>query len=136
MLALPLGLIEALASASLDALPPRLVDEEDLVTANALLGGAQDLAIVVGPVVAAVVNARWGLAGAFGADAVTYLFGLAVAVPLAVGRWAEPHHSRRGGRCGRGWISPAAPEACAGRLLSLPGPTCCGPCSACSSLSA
>jgi MFS family permease len=61
LLALPLGLIEALASASLDALPPRLVDDEDLVAANALLGGAQDLAIVVGPVVAALVNVRWGL---------------------------------------------------------------------------
>ncbi|MBW3614577.1 MAG: MFS transporter [Actinobacteria bacterium] len=85
VLALPLGLIEALATASLDALPPRLVQGDDLVTANALLGGAQDLAIVVGPVVAAAVNARWGLAGAFGADAVTFLFGLAVALPLAVG---------------------------------------------------
>ncbi|MBW3555384.1 MAG: MFS transporter [Actinobacteria bacterium] len=85
VLALPLGLIEALATASLDALPPRLVAGEDLVTANALLGGAQDVAIVVGPVVAAVVNARWGLAGAFGADAVTFLFGLAVALPLTVG---------------------------------------------------
>ena len=84
-LALPLGLIEALGTASLDALPPRLVDDEDLVAANALLGGAQDLAIVVGPVVAALVNARWGLAGAFVADAVTFLVGLAVAVPLRVG---------------------------------------------------
>ncbi|MDP9387925.1 MAG: MFS transporter [Actinomycetota bacterium] len=85
VLALPLGLIEALASASLDALPPRLVPSEDLVSANALLGGAEDLAIVLGPVVAAVVNARWGLAGAFLADALTFLVGLAVALPLPVG---------------------------------------------------
>jgi predicted MFS family arabinose efflux permease len=84
LLALPLGLIEALASASLDALPPRLVDDEDLVAANALLGGAQDLAIVVGPVVAALVNVRWGLPGAFVADAATFLVGMAVAIPLAV----------------------------------------------------
>ncbi len=84
VLALPLGLIEALASASLDALPPRLVDDRDLVQANALLGGAQDLAIVVGPVVAALVNVRWGLSGAFLADAATFLVGLAVAVPLDV----------------------------------------------------
>lgn len=82
VLALPLGLIEALASASLDALPPRLVDDRDLVRANALLGGAQDLAIVVGPVVAALVNARWGLGAAFLADAATFLVGLAVVVPL------------------------------------------------------
>ncbi len=84
VLALPLGLIEALASASLDALPPRLVEDRDLVQANALLGGAQDLAIVIGPVVAALVNARWGLSGAFLADAATFLVGLAVAVPLKV----------------------------------------------------
>lgn len=84
VLALPLGLVEALAGASLDALPPRLVPDEDLVTANALLGGAQDLAIIVGPAVAAVVNARWGLEGAFAADAATFLVGLAVALRLAV----------------------------------------------------
>lgn len=85
VLALPLGLAEALASASLDALPPRLVADEDLVRANALLGGAEDLAVVVGPVVAAVVNARWGLAGAFLADALTFLVGAAVALPLRIG---------------------------------------------------
>ena len=96
VLALPLGLIEALASASLDALPPRLVDDEDLVSANALLGGAQDLAIVVGPVVAAAVNVRWGLAGAFVADALTYLVGMAVAWPLPVGSVAEGPRSTWG----------------------------------------
>ncbi len=79
VLALPLGLIEAMAAASLDALPPRLVDDEDLVTANALLGGAQDLAIVIGPILAAVVNVRWGLAGAFAADAATFAVGFVVA---------------------------------------------------------
>lgn len=89
VLALPLGLIEALASASLDSLPPRLVADEDLVRANALLGGAQDLAIIVGPAVAAVVNARWGLEAAFVADAATFLVGLAVALPLKVGAAAE-----------------------------------------------
>lgn len=82
VLAVPLGLCEALAAASLDALPPRLVDDDELVSANALLGGADDVAIVLGPVLAAVVNARWGLTGAFVADAVTFLAGLAVALPL------------------------------------------------------
>jgi predicted MFS family arabinose efflux permease len=89
VLALPLGLIEGLASASLDAIPPRLVDDEHVVTANALLGGAQDLAIVVGPVVAALVNARWSLGGAFMADALTFLVGLAVVLPLDVGPAAD-----------------------------------------------
>lgn len=76
-LALPLGLIEGLATASIDALPPRLVDDGDLLRANAILGTAEDLAMVVGPVVAAVVNAGWGLAGAFLADAATFAVGMA-----------------------------------------------------------
>jgi predicted MFS family arabinose efflux permease len=84
VLALPLGLIEALAAASLDAIPPRLVPDDQLVTANALLGGAQDLAIVIGPILAAVVNAQWGLEGAFFADAATFLVGALVALRLRI----------------------------------------------------
>ncbi len=83
-LALPLGLVEALAAASLDSLPPRLVDDEDLVAANALLGGAQDLAIVIGPVAAAIVNAPWGLQGAFLLDAATFLVGALAALAVHV----------------------------------------------------
>src|SRR5215470_11780298 len=79
LLALPLGLIEAFAAASLDAIPPRLVPTDQLVAANALLGGAQDVAIVIGPIVAALVNEQWGLRGAFLADAATFLFAAAVA---------------------------------------------------------
>jgi predicted MFS family arabinose efflux permease len=84
VLALPLGLIEALAAASLDAIPPRLVPDDQLVTANALLGGAQDLAIVVGPIAAALVNSQWGIEGAFFADAATFLVGAVVALRLRV----------------------------------------------------
>jgi DHA3 family macrolide efflux protein-like MFS transporter len=84
VLALPLGLIEALATASLDAIPPRIVPDEQLVTANALLGGAQDLAIVVGPIAAALVNTRWGIEGAFFADAATFLVGALVALRIRV----------------------------------------------------
>ncbi|HWH35835.1 MAG TPA: MFS transporter [Acidimicrobiales bacterium] len=84
VLALPLGLIEALATASVDALPPRLVGDDDLVAANALLGASEDFAIVVGPVVAAGVNAMWGLPGAFAVDAATFAVGAAVAARLDV----------------------------------------------------
>ena len=80
------GLIEAMATASLDAIPPRLVPDDQLVTANALLGGAQDVAIVVGPLAAAAVNSQWGLEGAFLADAATFLVGRA-------GRAAHPHRA-------------------------------------------
>ena len=84
LLALPLGLIEALATASLDAIPPRLVPDDQLVTANALLGGAQDVAIVIGPILAAIVNAQWGIEGAFFADAATFLVGALVALRLRI----------------------------------------------------
>ena len=107
VLALPLGLIEALAAASLDAIPPRLVPDDQLVRANALLGGAQDLAIVVGPIAAALVNSQWGLEGAFVADAATFLVGAAVALQLPVGEAAPriPRSTprRRGASCARGW---------------------------------
>ena len=89
LLALPLGLVESLAAASLDALPPRLVGDADLAGANALLTAAQDVAVIAGPVLAALVDARWGLAGAFLADAATFLVGIAVALPLDVGAARE-----------------------------------------------
>jgi len=84
LFALPLGLIEAMAAASLDAIPPRLMTDEQLLAANALLGGAQDVAIILGPIIAAVVNAQWGLEGAFLVDAATFLVGALVAIPLRV----------------------------------------------------
>jgi len=84
LLALPLGLIEAMAAASLDAIPPRLMHDEQLLAGNALLGGAQDLAIIIGPVIAAAVNTQWGLEGAFIVDAATFLVGALVALPLSV----------------------------------------------------
>ncbi len=89
LLALPLGLIEALAAASLDALPPRLVADEDLVTANALLGGARDFAIISGPAIAAVVNSQWGFSAAFVADAITFLIGAAAVWPLRPDRGVD-----------------------------------------------
>ncbi|HEX3453608.1 MAG TPA: MFS transporter, partial [Gaiellaceae bacterium] len=84
LLALPLGLIEAFAAASLDSIPPRLVASEQLVAANALLGGAQDVAIVFGPLLAAVVNEQWGISGAFIADAATFAVGALVALTIAI----------------------------------------------------
>lgn len=98
LLALPLGLVEALAAASLDSIPPRLMDDEHLVTANALLGGAQDLAIILGPILAAAVNVRWGLAGAFLVDAGTFVVGALVAAALRV-----PAAPDREGDAGSPW---------------------------------
>ena len=132
LLALPLGLIEALATASLDAIPPRLVPDDQLVTANALLGGAQDLAIVVGPLVAAAVNARWGLEGAFLADAATFLVGAAVALRIRVepvlrhadehgtSTWRENRYARFSVTCVTRTVNPPRMSSFTGTVR-----TCC-----------
>jgi MFS family permease len=64
------------------ALPPRLVDDDDLLAANALLGAAQESAMVFGPLLAAGVIAVWGVRAAFIADALTYWVGVAALLPL------------------------------------------------------
>ena len=110
LLALPLGLIDALARASLDAIPPRIVPDDQLVRANALLGGAQDLAIVIGPALAALVNSHWGISGAFAVDAATWFVGAMVALRMRVphtrraraGGVTSWHELREGGRLARG----------------------------------
>lgn len=79
-----LGVSKAFARPATDTLPPRLVDDSDLLAANALLGAAAESAIVFGPLVAAVAIAAWGLRGAFLVDALTYLVGIAVVLPLAL----------------------------------------------------
>ena len=76
------GVSKAFFYPAVDALPPRLVDEEDLLAANSILGAAGDSAIVFGPLLAAAAIAVAGLRGAFVIDAATYLVGLAVIVPL------------------------------------------------------
>jgi MFS family permease len=76
------GLTKAFAQPASDTLPPRLVDDDDLLAANAILGAASESAIVFGPLVAALSIAAWGLRGAFFVDAATYLVGIAVVLPL------------------------------------------------------
>lgn len=84
MLAVGYGFCRALANPAADALPPRIVAEKDLLAANALLGAAQESAIVFGPLVAAGSIAVGGLRAAFLVDAVTYLVGVAVVLPLVL----------------------------------------------------
>jgi MFS family permease len=76
------GVTVAFAHPAGAALPPRLVDDADLLSANALLGAAQESSIVFGPLLAAGVIAVWGVRAAFLADALTYWVGIAVLLPL------------------------------------------------------
>jgi MFS family permease len=88
-LGVAMGLAKAFAQPAADTLPPRLVDDRDLLAANALLGASSESAIVFGPLVAAVAIAAAGLRGAFIVDAVTYLVGIAVVLPLPLRRHAH-----------------------------------------------
>jgi predicted MFS family arabinose efflux permease len=89
------GLAKAFAQPAADTLPPRLVEDDDLLAANALLGAASESAIVFGPLVAALAIAAWGLKGAFFVDAATYLVGIAVVVPLVLRRHAHTDRPER-----------------------------------------
>ncbi len=80
------GLVKAFSMPANDTLAPRLVDDEDLLAANALLGASSESAIVFGPLVAAAAIGLWGLRGAFLVDAATFVVGIAVIVPLRLRR--------------------------------------------------
>jgi MFS family permease len=90
------GLTRAVSDPAFTALAPRLVEDEQLLRANAYLGAAMMSAIAFGPLLAAGAIGLWGLRAAFLVDAVTYLIGNAVVLPLHLRRLAhEEHHAAR-----------------------------------------
>ncbi|HUZ22439.1 MAG TPA: MFS transporter [Streptosporangiaceae bacterium] len=76
------GVARSLAGPAANALPPRIVADDDLLAANALLGGASSAGAVVGPLAASVALALSGFPAAFILDAASYLIGAAVVLPL------------------------------------------------------
>jgi hypothetical protein len=60
----------------------RVVEPDDLLAANSLLGVTSSVGQVAGPMVASVLLAIAGFRAAFVADAITYLAGVAVLLPL------------------------------------------------------
>ena len=136
VLALPLGLIEAMATASLDAIPPRIVPDTQLVTANALLGGAQDVAIVIGPIAAAAGERAVGAGGRVHRRRRDLPGGRAgrAADPGGAGaarsRCARHVDVARAARRRSRW--PDDRPGCGGRCRSPAACTCSGRCSACS----
>jgi predicted MFS family arabinose efflux permease len=82
------GITSSFSEPALRALPPRLVDDEHLVQANAVLGAASQSAIVVGPVLAAVAIGVLGIEGAFVIDSLTYVVGVLVLIPVVIGAGA------------------------------------------------
>jgi predicted MFS family arabinose efflux permease len=97
------GVCKAFAIPASDSLPPRIVAGKDLLAANALLGAAQESAIVFGPLVAAGAIALAGLRAAFFVDAATYLVGVAVVVPLVLSPLAPRPRVRLRTELAEGW---------------------------------
>jgi sugar phosphate permease len=84
------GLVQAAGGPAGQSLPPRLVDDSDLLQANSLLAMADQSAIVVGPLVAAAVIADLGVQAAFYVDAVTFVVGALSVLPLRLQPLATP----------------------------------------------
>jgi MFS family permease len=80
-----IGLSRSVSDPAFTALAPRLVDDSQLLRANALMGAAMMSSIAFGPLLAAGAIAAWGPRGAFVIDAITYGVGIAVVVPLRIG---------------------------------------------------
>ena len=76
------GLVRAAGTPAGQSLPPRLVDDADLLQANSLLAMADQSAIVLGPLVAAAVIADLGVRAAFYVDAITFVVGALSVLPL------------------------------------------------------
>jgi ENTS family enterobactin (siderophore) exporter len=89
------GAARSLCSPASSALPTRVVESGDLLAANSLLGVTASIGQVAGPLAASVLMATTGFRVAFVADAVTYLVGVLVLLPLPL--LPRPEESREAG---------------------------------------
>lgn len=76
------GVLRAFSIPAADALPPRVVAPAELLAANALFGATEQLALVIGPLAAAIAIGVAGVQAAFFFDALTYLVGAAAVAGL------------------------------------------------------
>ncbi|HUR00314.1 MAG TPA: MFS transporter [Gemmatimonadaceae bacterium] len=81
------GLISAFEIPARQALIVELVTKEDLVDAIALNSGGFNLARIIGPSIAAIILAKWGLAWCFGINALSYLAVLASLSRIDLPAW-------------------------------------------------
>jgi MFS family permease len=79
------GLVGAFGRPAANALPPRLVEDDELLTANSLMGLTTELAIVIGPLVAAIAISVWSIKVAFLVDALTFVAGALSLLPVRLG---------------------------------------------------
>ena len=84
IMALACGAARSLCGPASSALPTRIVESDDLLAANSLLGVTASIGQVAGPLTASILMAATGFRIAFTADAIMYLVGALVIVPLPV----------------------------------------------------
>lgn len=89
LVAATLGLFGALFQPSLQASIPNVVPEHRLVAANAMVSVTFQLAVMVGPIVGALLVAHVGLGPAFAVNAGSFVLSAAL-----VARMRLPHHPR------------------------------------------
>jgi MFS family permease len=112
------GVTRSITGPAAAALLPRVVDVDDLLTANALVGAAGPAGQVAGPVLASVTLALAGFRDVFVVDAATYMIGVIVVALLPLRQIAS------GTRLGwyrelAGGLSVATRSAPVRRLLLL-----------------
>lgn len=83
-LSLLAGTVEAVGRPAAMALPARLVAPHELLTANAMIGAAEQSAIIFGPLVGSAAIAAWGIRSAFVIDAATFVIGALAVASLRV----------------------------------------------------
>jgi MFS family permease len=86
------GIVAAFEIPARQALMVDLVSREDLVDAIALNSGGFNLARIVGPSIAAIVLAKFGLAWCFGINALSYFAVLGSLGRIKLPRWTPVQH--------------------------------------------
>jgi len=86
------GLISAFEIPARQALIVDLVSREDLVDAIALNSGGFNLARIVGPSIAAIILAKFGLAWCFGINALSYFAVLGSLARIKLPQWTPVQH--------------------------------------------
>jgi len=86
------GIVSAFEIPARQAMIVELVSREDLVDAIALNSGGFNLARIVGPSIAAIVLAKFGLAWCFGIDALSYFAVLASLSQVKLPAWTPVQH--------------------------------------------
>lgn len=90
-----LGLFIAVGQPVRTAIVPTLVPTEHLMNAIIVSVVASNLALILGPAAAGPAISRWGIEGAFWVQAILYLIGFAVLVPLRLPDRVERREDRK-----------------------------------------